>query len=167
MWPDLTKASFHTHNDKAYSSPPLNFYINELMIHVCIVVNGSLVGFLLGLVSWACLTCSSARVVFKWQWCEWTSSYSPLVLNHYPFTFNPCWCNPLYSLYNLSLMSECSAVLWNCTHFFPFLLLYIVLWFFTHHNTVFVFRLNCWHIRYKFHPLSKYHFKTYSFCSLV
>jgi len=27
----------------------------------------------LGLFSLACLTCSSARVVFKWQWCEWTS----------------------------------------------------------------------------------------------
>jgi len=28
----------------------------------------------LGLFSWACLTCSSARVVFKWQWCEWQIS---------------------------------------------------------------------------------------------
>jgi len=27
----------------------------------------------LGLFSRACLTCSSARVAFKWQWCEWTS----------------------------------------------------------------------------------------------
>jgi len=27
----------------------------------------------LGLFSRACLTCSSARVVFNWQWCEWTS----------------------------------------------------------------------------------------------
>jgi len=27
----------------------------------------------LGLFSRACLTCSSARVVFKWQWCGWTS----------------------------------------------------------------------------------------------
>jgi len=26
----------------------------------------------LGLFSRACLTCSSAQVIFKWQWCEWT-----------------------------------------------------------------------------------------------
>jgi len=34
---DLTKASFHTHNGKAEFSPPLDFYINELTIHVHII----------------------------------------------------------------------------------------------------------------------------------
>jgi len=29
----------------------------------------------LGLVSWACLTYLSAWVVFKWQWCDWTSTH--------------------------------------------------------------------------------------------
>jgi len=49
MWPDLTKASFHTYNGKANFSPPLDFYINELTIHVCIIANGSLVCFSWGL----------------------------------------------------------------------------------------------------------------------
>jgi len=34
----------HTHG-KADFSPPLNFYINELTIHVCIIANGFLVCF--------------------------------------------------------------------------------------------------------------------------
>jgi len=38
MWP---KAGFHTHNGNADFSPPLDFYINELTIHVCIIANGS------------------------------------------------------------------------------------------------------------------------------
>jgi len=41
-------------------------YTNELMIHVCIVANGSLVCFI-------CLMCSSVQVIFKWQWCDWTN----------------------------------------------------------------------------------------------
>jgi len=45
MWLDLTKAGFHTQNGKADFSPPLNFYINELTIHVCIIANGTLVCF--------------------------------------------------------------------------------------------------------------------------
>jgi len=49
MWPDLTKAGFHTHNDKADVSPPLNFYINKLIIHSCIIANDSLVCFSWGL----------------------------------------------------------------------------------------------------------------------
>jgi len=42
MWPDLTEAGFHTHNG-------LDFYINELTIHVCIIANGSLIWFSWGL----------------------------------------------------------------------------------------------------------------------
>jgi len=49
MWPDLTKASFHTHNGKADFLPLLDFYINELTIHVCIITNGFLVCFSWGL----------------------------------------------------------------------------------------------------------------------
>jgi len=49
MWPDLTKAGFHTHNSRGDLSPPLNFYINELTIHVCIIANVSLVSFSWGL----------------------------------------------------------------------------------------------------------------------
>jgi len=30
----------------------------------------------LGLVSQACLACSSAQVVLKWQWYDWTSTHS-------------------------------------------------------------------------------------------
>jgi len=76
MWPDLTKAGFHTHIGKVDFSPPLDFYINELTIHVCIIAIVSLAGLLfLGLVSWVCLMCLSARVVFKWQWCKWTSTH--------------------------------------------------------------------------------------------
>jgi len=45
----LTKASFHTHNGKADFSPPLDFYINELTIHVCITAIISLVCFSWGL----------------------------------------------------------------------------------------------------------------------
>jgi len=48
------KSGFHTHNGKADFSPPLNFYINELTIHLCIIANGSLVWF-----SWACFSCLS------------------------------------------------------------------------------------------------------------
>jgi len=71
MRPDLTKAGFHTQNGKADFSPSLDFYINELTIHVCIIP-----GLLfLGLVSRACLMCSSVQVVFKWQWFDWTSTY--------------------------------------------------------------------------------------------
>jgi len=50
MWPDLTKASFHKHNGKADISLPFDFYINELTIHVCIIANGPLVYFSLGLI---------------------------------------------------------------------------------------------------------------------
>jgi len=39
----------HTHNGKADFSQPLDFYINELKIHVCIIANGSLVCFSCGL----------------------------------------------------------------------------------------------------------------------
>jgi len=49
MWPDLTKAGFHTQNGKADFSPPLDFYINELTIHVCISAIVSLVCFSWGL----------------------------------------------------------------------------------------------------------------------
>jgi len=49
MRPDLTKAGFHTHNGKADFSLPLNFYINELTIHVCIITIVSLVCFSWGL----------------------------------------------------------------------------------------------------------------------
>jgi len=45
MWPDLTKASFHIHKSKVDFLQPLNFYINELIIHVCIIANDSLVCF--------------------------------------------------------------------------------------------------------------------------
>jgi len=40
LWANLTKAGFHTHNGKADFSPPLDFYINELTIHVFIIANG-------------------------------------------------------------------------------------------------------------------------------
>jgi len=49
MWPDLTKASFHTHNGKANFSPRLDFCINELTIHVFIIAIVSLVCFSWGL----------------------------------------------------------------------------------------------------------------------
>jgi len=58
MWPDLTKAGFHTHNGKADFSPLLDFYINELTIHVCIITNGSLVCF-----SWG--------LFLRPVWCAW------------------------------------------------------------------------------------------------
>jgi len=43
------KADFHTHNDKADFSPPLDFYISELTINVCIIAIVSLVCFCWGL----------------------------------------------------------------------------------------------------------------------
>jgi len=43
------KASFHTHNGKADFSPPLDFYINEQTIHMCIITNTYLVYFTSGL----------------------------------------------------------------------------------------------------------------------
>jgi len=49
MWLDLTKAGFHTHNGNSDFSPPLNFYINELTIHMCIIAIVSLVYFSWGL----------------------------------------------------------------------------------------------------------------------
>jgi len=49
LLPDLTKAGFHTHNGKADLSPLLDFYINELAIHVCIIAIVSLVCFPVGL----------------------------------------------------------------------------------------------------------------------
>jgi len=36
----------------------------------------------LGLVSWACLTCFSAWVDFKWQWCDWTHPWLVRELGH-------------------------------------------------------------------------------------
>jgi len=52
MWLDLTKASFHTLNSKADFWPSLNFYINELTIHMCIIAKGFLVCFYWGLFLW-------------------------------------------------------------------------------------------------------------------
>jgi len=75
LWPNLTKASFHTHNGKTDFSPPLDFYINKLTIHMCIIANCSHGLLFLGLVSQVCLACSSARVVFKWPWCDWTGTH--------------------------------------------------------------------------------------------
>ena len=72
MWPDLTKAGFHTHNGKADFSLPFDFYINELTIHVCIIAIVSLVCFSWGMILgpvWC------AWVIFKWQWCKWTSTH--------------------------------------------------------------------------------------------
>jgi len=49
-------------------------YTNELIIHVYIYHYQRFTDLLfLGPFSQACLTCSSTWVVFKWQWCEWTS----------------------------------------------------------------------------------------------
>jgi len=52
----------HT-NGKADFSPPLDFYINELTIHVCIIVNYSLVCF-----SWS--------LFFRPVWCVWVVWWS-------------------------------------------------------------------------------------------
>jgi len=41
--------TLHIHNSKADFSQPLDFYINELAIHVCIIANGSLICFSWGL----------------------------------------------------------------------------------------------------------------------
>jgi len=40
---------------------------------MCIIASDSLGLLFLGLVSRACLTCLSALVVYKWQWCDWTN----------------------------------------------------------------------------------------------
>jgi len=50
----------------------LHQWTNNPCVYHCYCFPGLL---FLGLVSWACLTCSSTRVVFKWQWCEWTSTH--------------------------------------------------------------------------------------------
>jgi len=78
LWLDLTKAGFHTHNGNVNFSPPLDFYINKLTIHVCIIANCSLVCFSSGLFLWP-IWC--ARVVFKWQWFGWTGTH-PVVNGH-------------------------------------------------------------------------------------
>jgi len=63
-----------THTMAKLTSPPFDFYINELTIHVCIIAIVSLVCFSWGL---SLGPVWRARVlgcmVFKWQWCEWTS----------------------------------------------------------------------------------------------
>ena len=51
-----------------------NQLLHQWTNHPCLCHCQWFTGLLfLGLFSWACLTCSSAWVVFKWQWCEWTS----------------------------------------------------------------------------------------------
>jgi len=57
-------------------SPPLDFYTNELTINLCVYHCQWFPGLLfLGFVSQACLMCLSVWVVFKWQWCDWTSNH--------------------------------------------------------------------------------------------
>jgi len=69
MWPDLTKAGFHTNNGKADFSSPLDFYINELTIHVCIIAIFSLV----------CFSCSLfLRPVWRAQVLRWSSNGSAM-----------------------------------------------------------------------------------------
>ena len=46
----------------------LHQWTNNTRVYHCQCFPGLL---FLGLVSWACLMCLSARVVFKWQWCNW------------------------------------------------------------------------------------------------
>jgi len=48
----------------------LHQWTNSPCVYHCQWFTGLL---FLGLFSRACLMCSSARVAFKWQWCEWTS----------------------------------------------------------------------------------------------
>jgi len=74
MWPDLTKAGFHLHNGKAdfTTTQFLHQWTNNPCAYHCQWFPGLL---FLGLVSQTCLTCSSARVVFKWQWCDWKGSH--------------------------------------------------------------------------------------------
>jgi len=61
-----------THTMARLTSPPLDFYISELTIHGCIIAFVSLVCFTWGLFLrpvWR------ARVLFKWQWCQYTSTH--------------------------------------------------------------------------------------------
>jgi len=45
MWPDLPKPAYFTPSDRTHFSPPLNCYTNELIIHVYIIADDSLVYF--------------------------------------------------------------------------------------------------------------------------
>jgi len=74
MWPDLTKAVPHTQWQGWLFTTTrfLHQWTNNPCVYHCQWFSGLL---FLGLVSWACLTCSSAQVVFKWQWYDWTSTY--------------------------------------------------------------------------------------------
>jgi len=53
--------------------PPINCYTNKLMIHVRVLLPMIRWLLFLGLFSQACLMYSSAWVIFKWQWCDWTN----------------------------------------------------------------------------------------------
>jgi len=41
-----------------------------------IIAKGSLVAFLGAYLSGLSITCLSAWMVFKWQWCDWTNIHS-------------------------------------------------------------------------------------------
>jgi len=65
----------------------------------------------LGLVSWACMTCSSARVVFKWQWWDWTwqleiaTTWLVRVLGH----------QIGYYLWSIELKQASNETIWQCS----------------------------------------------------
>jgi len=50
----------------------LHQWTNDPCVYHCQWFTGLL---FLGLLSWACLMCSSAQVVFKWQWCDWKGTH--------------------------------------------------------------------------------------------
>jgi len=72
MWPGLTKTGFHAHNGKANTTWFLHQWTNDPCVYHCQWFPRLI---FLGLVSWACLTCLSTQVVFKWQWYDWTSTH--------------------------------------------------------------------------------------------
>jgi len=90
MWPDLTKASFHT-KQQGWLFTAIQYlhqWTNNPCAYHCQWFSGLL---FLGLVSWAYLTCSSVQVVFKWQWFDLASTH--LAGNHHTTGQKTCPSN--------------------------------------------------------------------------
>ena len=75
MRPDLQEEVLYVHHFNTQILPPLDSYINEQSMHVCMIANSSSVLCFLRLLSEAFQMSTSARTVFNWLCWLLTISY--------------------------------------------------------------------------------------------
>jgi len=115
LWLDLTKpASIHTMARQIFTTTQLlHQWTNNPCVYHCQWFPHFPGLLFLGLVFHTYLMCSSARVVFKWQWCEWTSTH--LAGNCHMTGLRAFPSNWLAYLWYLELKQASNETIWQCS----------------------------------------------------